>query len=105
MLSLRTMFSAEAAGDLEGRIQLRMGEESFFWTRSGGMVDIGRGEIDAPDAVLTGSPTAIAGIVYAGRPLEDAIADGDLIVEGDRDLARRLPACFPLPEPASISIS
>lgn len=105
MLSLRTMFSADAAGDLEGRIQLRMGEESFFWTRSDGVVTIGRGEIDAPDAVLNGSPTAIASIVYAGRPLEDAIAAGDLAVEGERDLIRRLPACFPLPEPASISIS
>lgn len=105
MLSLRTMFSAEAAGNLEGRIQLRMGEDSFFWTRSGGVVNIGRGDIDAPDAVLTGSPSAIASIVYAGRPLEDAIAAGDLQLEGDRDLVRRLPACFPLPEAASISIS
>ena len=105
MLSLRTMFGAEAAGDLEGRIQLRMGEESFFWTRSGGVVEIGRGEIAAPDAVVAGSPSAIASIIYAGRPLADAIASGDLQIKGDLDLVRRLPACFPLPEPASDRIS
>ena len=105
MLSLRTMFSAQAAGDLEGRVQLRMGEESYYWTRENGVVDIGRGDIASPDAVLTGSPSAIASIVYAGRPLDDAIASGELRIEGDRRLLSRLPACFPLPEPASICIS
>src|SRR5687768_3637090 len=105
MLSLRTMFNAGAAGDLEGRIQLRMGEESYFWTCAGGVVDIGRGDISSPDAVLTGSPSAIASVIYAGRPLAEAIASGDLQVEGDGTLVSRLPACFPLPEPASISIS
>jgi len=105
MLSLRTMFNAEAAGDCSGRIVFRMGEETFFWARADGEVRIGRGEIEAPDATVTGAPTAIAGIIYGGRPLEDAIATGDLLVEGDRDLVRRLPGCFPLPEPASDRIS
>jgi len=99
------MFSAAAAGDLEGRIQLRMGEESYFWSREKGAVDIGRGEIASPDAVLTGTPSAIASVIYAGRPLDVAIASGDLQVEGDRGLVSRLPACFPLPEPASDRIS
>lgn len=105
MLSLRTMFNAQAAGDCSGRIVLRMGDETFFWIREKSEVSIGRGEVASPDAVLTGDPSAIASIVYAGRPLDDAIADGDLAVEGDRDLIRRLPHCFPLPEPASDRIS
>lgn len=105
MLSLRTMFNSEAAGDCSGRIVLKMGEETFFWVREQGAVDIGRGDLASPDAVVAGSPSAIASVVYAGRPLDDAIASGDLRVEGDRDLVSRLPTCFPLPEPASISIS
>ena len=105
MLSLRTMFDPEAAQGCSGRILLRMGEESFFWVREKGEIRIGRGEMDSPDAVVTGSPTAIASIVYAGRPLDEAIAAGELGVEGDLELIRRLPACFPLPEPASDRIS
>ena len=105
MLSLRTMFNGQAAGDCSGRIVLKMGEETFFWVREQGVVDIGRGDLASPDAVVAGSPSAIASVIYAGRQLDDAIASGDLRVEGDRDLVSRLPACFPLPEPASISIS
>lgn len=105
MLSLRTMFNPEAAGDCAGRIVLRMGEDVFFWSQLDGEVKIGRGEIDAPDATVAGSPTAIAGIIYGGRPLADAIATRDLEVKGDEALIRRLSACFPLPQPASDRIS
>jgi DNA-binding HxlR family transcriptional regulator len=105
MLSLRTMFRPEAAGDARGRLQLRMGEESFFWTLADGQVGIGRGELPEADAVLTGAPTAIAGIVYGGRPLEDAIAAGDLAATGDLGLIRRLASFFPLPDKASDRIS
>jgi DNA-binding HxlR family transcriptional regulator len=105
MLSLRTMFRPEAAEGADGRLQLRMGEESFFWTLADGEVQIGRGELPNPDATLTGAPTAIASIVYGGRAIEDAVAAGDLAVAGDLDLVRRLPGFFPLPDKASDRIS
>jgi len=105
MLSLRTMFRPEAAGGTRGRLQLRLGEESFFWTAADGQVQVGRGEIAEPDATLAGGPTAIASIVYGGRPLEAAIADGEIKADGDLDLIRRLPAFFPLPDKASDRIS
>jgi DNA-binding HxlR family transcriptional regulator len=99
MLSLRTMFAAPS-GQGEGRIQLKMHDQDFFWVREGNDVKIGRGAIDTPDATLTGTPTAIASIVYGNRPLDDAIGAGDLVVEGDRGLIEALPACFPIPDPA-----
>jgi DNA-binding HxlR family transcriptional regulator len=105
MLSLRTMFRPEAAGDRSGRLQIRMGEESFFWTLAGGQVQIGRGEMEGADAVLAGAPAAIAAIVYSGRPLEDALAAGEVTARGDLDLIRALPRFFPLPEKASDRIS
>jgi len=105
MLSLRTMFRPQAAQGHRGTIGLRMGEETFFWSLSSGEVRIGRGPAQSPDAVITGPPTAIAGIVYGGRPPEDAIAAGDLAIEGDLDLVRALPGFFPLPPPASDRIS
>lgn len=105
MLSLRTMFDPKADGGCSGRIVLRMGEEVFHWVRQRGEVRIGRGEVESPDAVIAGEPSAIASIVYGGRALDEAVAAGDLEVQGDRELIRRLPACFPLPEPASDRIS
>jgi DNA-binding HxlR family transcriptional regulator len=101
MLSLRTMFSPAAAGDAAGRLQLRLNGESFFWTLADGQVGIGRGELPDAGATLAGAPTAVAGIVYGGRPLEDAVASGDLAAEGDLDLIRRLPTFFPMPNKAS----
>lgn len=94
MLSLRTMFSPQAAGDFKARIQLRLGEEEFFWVREGDDIRIGRGEIEMPDFVLRGSPSDIAGAVYGGLPLE-------ALVDGDIELARRFTTFFPMPEKAA----
>jgi DNA-binding HxlR family transcriptional regulator len=95
MLSLRTMLSPEMAGDLKARIQLIMHGEPFFWARNKkGEIRIGRGEIDDPDLVIRGSPSEIAGYIYAGAPLSS------IDVEGDLKLASRLPGFFPLPEKA-----
>ncbi|MDV3257065.1 MAG: helix-turn-helix transcriptional regulator [Sphingomonas sp.] len=96
MLSLRTMLSATAAGDLEASIALKMNGEPFFWKRSrNGEVAIGRGQIESPDLVFEATPSEIAGYIYAGAPLTS------LRVEGDMELARRLPSLFPMPEKAA----
>jgi DNA-binding HxlR family transcriptional regulator len=98
MLSLRTMLSPVAAGDLKAQIQLFMNGEPFFWARNRkGEIRIGRGEIDDPDLVIRGTPSAIAGYVYAGAPL------ASIQVEGNSKLAARLPALFPMPEKARLS--
>jgi DNA-binding HxlR family transcriptional regulator len=97
MLSLRTMMSPAAAGDLEARIQLDMGGEHFFWIRQDGEVKIGRGAIEQPNLVLRGTPSAIAGYVYAGAPLSS------IDIEGDTKLATRLPSLFPFPEKARLT--
>ncbi len=90
MLSLRTMFSPQAAGDFAARIQLRLGEEAFFWIREGQDIRIGRGEIERPDLVLRGeSASDIAAVIYGGAPLES------ILVEGDAELLRRLPDILP----------
>lgn len=98
MLSLRTMLSPVAAGDLKARIQLHMNGESFFWARNKkGEIRIGRGEIEDPGLTITGTPSEIASYVYAGAPLSS------IEVEGDLKLAARLPGLFPMPEKARLS--
>ena len=91
MLSLRTMMSAEAAGQLEASIQLDMEDEHFFWIRKNGEVKIGRGTVEAPALVLRGTPSQIAAYFYAGAPL------ASIQHEGDEQLAARLPSLFPMP--------
>ena len=95
MLSLRTMLNAQAAGNLAARIQLGMAGEYYFWIREMGEVRIGRGEIDLPDLIIRGSPSDIAGYVYAGAPLSS------IEIEGDAKLAARLPSLFPMPPKAA----
>ena len=47
-----------------------MNGEPFFWARNKkGEIRIGRGEIEDPDLIIRGSPSEIAGYVYAGAPL------------------------------------
>ena len=92
MLSLRTMLNPAAAGGLKARIQLDMNGEPFFWARNKkGEIRIGRGTVDEPDLLIRGSPSAIAGYIYAGAPLSS------IEVEGDLKLATRLPGFFPMP--------
>ena len=95
MLSLRTMFSPQVAGDFAARIQLRLGEEDFFWIREGQDIRIGRGEIERPDLILAGaSPSDIAAVVYGGAPAESIMTAGDI------DLAHRFATFFPMPPKA-----
>ena len=96
MLSLRTMLSADAAGDLKARIQLEMNGEPFFWARNKkGEMRIGRGEIDDPDLIIRGiaerrSPAMSMPARRCHRSRSRAIAK----------LAARLPSFFPMPEKA-----
>lgn len=98
MLSLRTMLSPMAAGDLKAKIQLVMNGEAFLWARNKkGEIRIGRGEIGEPDLIIRGSPTEIASYIYAGAPLSTLDVDGDL------KLAGRLPGLFPMPAKAPLA--
>lgn len=46
---------------------------------------------------LSGEATAIASVVYGGRPLADALAAGAITVEGNRALAKTFVTLFTLP--------
>lgn len=100
MLSLRTMFSADKAGDLAATIDFRIGVTRLTCRIADGVLTIDPGESEAPDLVLTGPGEALAGLIYGGVPLTALEADGAVAVAGDRSLAERLPGLFPLPDKA-----
>jgi DNA-binding HxlR family transcriptional regulator len=100
VLSFRTMFNSDAAGDFTARLQLNLSDEPFKVTIGDGEIEIVRGEIAQPDATLNGSSDAIAALVYGGRDLDDAMRAGELRISGDIAKLKRFGTLFPLPEPA-----
>lgn len=100
VLSFRTMFNAEVAGDFKARLQLRLSNEPFRVTIADGEIEIVRGEMDRPDATLDGTSDAIAALAYGGRDLDEAARAGEVQVSGDIAKLKRFATLFPLPEPA-----
>lgn len=101
VLSMRTMFNAGLAKDMDARIGFRIGEETFLARLTDGRIEIDRNPLDEADVIFTGTPPALAGAIYGGQPLEAMEQAGALQVEGDRALAQRFVSLFPLPSKAS----
>jgi DNA-binding HxlR family transcriptional regulator len=101
VLSLRTMFNAERAKDMDARIGFHLGEETFLARLADRWIEIARGPLDGADLILTGAPSVLAGAIYGGQPLEALEQAGVLQVEGDRTLAQKFVRLFPLPPKAS----
>jgi len=51
------------------------------------------------DAVLETDAGTLRALVFGGRPVADAVEDGDLRIAGDRAAAERFVTCFPRPTP------
>ena len=94
MLSFRTMFKAERAGE-PVTLALRFGEEAFVVRVADGVLTTERGEAEAPDLVIAATPPEVAAAVYGFRPLPPGA-----IVAGDPETFDRFAALFDLPPKA-----
>lgn len=103
ILSLRTMFDPQAAGDFEAKIDLRLEGQTFRAEISEGRLDLPGASPGPPDSVLAGDPNALAAVIYGGQKLTDAVRAGDLRVDGDLSVVKRFLTLFPLPEPAPVT--
>ncbi len=103
ILSFRTMFDTEAAEGLEATYELRLGEDRFRAEVTGGSFEVERGSAERPDATIEADSTTLAGLVYRGRPLAEALRSGDVKIEGDERAVERFLTLFPLPEPATLA--
>ena len=101
MLSLKTMFSPALAGRARVKVGFRLGSESTMVEIDGDRLTFRRTEDFAgADLVFTGEARTMAAFIYGGQPLAALEGAGALTVEGDRALAERMPAWFPLPPKA-----
>ena len=100
MMSLRTMFDADKAGELSARVGFAFGDRTFVATIADGDLTSDRTELDGCDLVFSGEPSAVPEYVYGKRPLAEMEAEGRLTITGDRALAERFQTFFDLPEKA-----
>lgn len=99
MLSLGSMFSPDEAGDLRAAVDLRLPDGDFAVRVVDGRLSVEAGRNAAPDCVVTGNQNALLPVLYAGKPVEAAVADGSLKVDGEADALDRLATAFRTPEP------
>src|SRR5215213_2793804 len=100
MVSFRTMFVPEAAGDLEASYEVVLGDQGFGLEVGGGGIRVYRGAPSDPDAKIETDVHTLGALVYEGRALDEALRAGDAEIGGDRSAIERLLGLFPLPEPA-----
>ena len=106
VLSMRTMFSPEVAAGVELTVAVLLDDQPFVARVSDRTFDMSRGEASDPDASITAAPAAAwAGVLYLGRPLELAEADGVVSVAGDRAAVETLLGLFPMPERLEVAPS
>jgi DNA-binding HxlR family transcriptional regulator len=100
VLALRSLFDAEAAGDLKATYELRIGEERFRVEIANGELDLNRGSTTAPEASIAvpDAPT-LAAVLTGQLPLDDALRSGAAQIKGGKQAAKRFLRLFPMPEP------
>jgi hypothetical protein len=80
-------------------MQLVLDEQPFRVHLGRGALEIERGELPGADVTVRCAPITLAGIVYGGRPLQDAQDDGSLVYTGDASVIARLVGAVRMPEP------
>ena len=103
MLSLQALFDGPAAADLDATIAVHLGDERFQLHIADGELTVTRGEIDEPDATIDTDQTTLLSLLRTDRPLDEALASGNLRLAGDRGIVERFRRLFPLPQPIPIA--
>ncbi|UQN09144.1 winged helix-turn-helix transcriptional regulator [Deinococcus sp. QL22] len=96
--AMKTMFHPAAARNLNGTVALVLGRERFQLQIAGGELNVRRGVPEQADVTLTADVQTLGGLLFGGLPLEEAEAQGQVIIEGSRELAKRFPSVFQMPE-------
>jgi alkyl sulfatase BDS1-like metallo-beta-lactamase superfamily hydrolase len=100
MISFKTMFDPEAAGDLDARYEVVLGDQGFGLEVENGSIRVYRGAPADPDARIETDVDTLADLVYEGADLDEALRAGGIEIEGDRSAVERLMTLFQLSEPA-----
>jgi DNA-binding HxlR family transcriptional regulator len=84
VLAMKTTFQPEKAAGLAASYELLLGEIPYEIRVASGGFDAERGEAEEPDARIQTDADSFAAVVFGGRPLTDAVQEGDIELKGDR---------------------
>ncbi|MGV0741392.1 winged helix-turn-helix transcriptional regulator [Mycolicibacterium sp. XJ870] len=100
ILSLRVLFTPQAAKGFNATIGLRVSGNDFTVKVMNGRLHVARAEPDRPTATLDTDRPTLAALLYEGRPLDTALRAGAATVGGETAVVERFLSLFPLPEAA-----
>lgn len=102
-VALSTVFEPSSADGLVATVVLDLEGDRVVAQVDGGELGISRGPAGQPDARIESSVAALREVLWRGRPLADAEADGSVVVHGLRTVVRRFLTLFPPPVPVRTS--
>lgn len=100
MLSFRAKFDGAKARGLAVTLAFRFGAEAFTVGVRDGALLTERGEPAAPDAIVSGTPPAVAALCYGKVPLAALEEQGALAVSGDKQAMQQFANLFEMPPKA-----
>jgi DNA-binding HxlR family transcriptional regulator len=97
VLGMRAIYDPDGQPD-PATYELRFGGDETYWVRAGdGKLAAGRGAATDPDATLTLTAEALAGLLRGELKPSATLRSGAVKLEGDRKAFDRLPAFFKFP--------
>jgi DNA-binding HxlR family transcriptional regulator len=97
ILGLATFFDPAQAGDLDALFEIRLGEHTFHARVRDGRIDVERGQVGDPDALIETDPETLASVVRDQQRLAEALRAGTIAVSGDQAALARFLSLFPVP--------
>jgi DNA-binding HxlR family transcriptional regulator len=98
-VALSTVFDPDRAHGLDAVLALVVDGDALVADVHDGVLELRRGQAEHPHARLAGSVAALREVLWRGRSLTDAEADGSVVVGGLRSVVRRFVQLFPPPVP------
>lgn len=103
-VALATVFDPTRSGDLDATVVLDLDGDRVVAHVHDAVLEVRRGEAEQPDARIETTVAALREVLWRGRPLTEAEADGSVTVHGLRTVVRRFLRLFQPPIPARTSI-
>jgi DNA-binding HxlR family transcriptional regulator len=100
VVALQTTFDPDAAGWVDSVYELTLGDQSFTVEVAAGRLEITRGRPAAgvtPAAVMETDTATLAAVAWHGHPIDRAVSEGALRIEGDPEAAADFVGLFAPP--------
>ena len=97
VLSLEALFDPSAAAGVDATIALHLGDERFRLRIANSQLAVTRAETERPNATIDTDTNTLLSLLRTNRSLDDALADGELRLAGNRRLVEKFRRLFPTP--------